>query len=191
MIRHVYNRDGTKLLRREEAEPVCGEDFCDACGDCLHCYYGDGCCSGERTEHWWVVYEDEKETQLNEKQKEHQMNTITHPELVAALKKPGDQIIKELTPGGADLLHMAVGVSGEAGELLDAVKKKTIYNKPLDIENVIEELGDLEFYMEGIRQILCITREQCLEHNIAKLSKRYAAGKFSNEQAAARADKAQ
>jgi hypothetical protein len=23
--------------------PVCGEDFCDACGDCLYCYAEDTC----------------------------------------------------------------------------------------------------------------------------------------------------
>lgn len=38
---------------------------------------------------------------------------------------------------------MATGVSGEAGELLDAVKKSVVYKKPLDRENVVEELGDL------------------------------------------------
>ena len=55
---------------------------------------------------------------------------------------------------------MVVGVSGEAGELLDAVKKAVIYRKPLDLENVIEELGDLEFYMEGLRQGLEIWTKQ-------------------------------
>jgi hypothetical protein len=41
MRRHVYDPSGT-LLRVEEADPVCGEDFCDRCGDCLACYQ-DGC----------------------------------------------------------------------------------------------------------------------------------------------------
>lgn len=113
-----------------------------------------------------------------------------HSELVRALVKPGADIIWNLTPTSAHLLHMAVGVSGEAGELLDAVKKAAIYVKPIDRENVIEELGDLEFYMEGLRQGLSITREETLAHNIAKLSKRYAAGKYSNQAAQERADKA-
>ena len=46
-------------------------------------------------------------------------------------------------------------------------------SQAIDRENVIEELGDLEFYMEGVRQNLGITREETLNHNIQKLSKRY------------------
>jgi hypothetical protein len=54
---------------------------------------------------------------------------------------------------------------------------------------MIEELGDLEFYMSRIRQIIGVTRDEVLEHNYKKLSKRYALGKYSNEQAQDRADK--
>lgn len=110
-------------------------------------------------------------------------------DMTLALAKDGQQIINELTPEKADLLHMAVGVSGEAGELLDAVKKAVIYNKEMDLENIIEELGDLEFYMSKIRQIVGITREEILKQNIDKLSIRYAKGKYSNDQAQERADK--
>lgn len=110
-------------------------------------------------------------------------------EMTLALAKDGQQIINELTPEKADLLHMAVGVSGEAGELLDAVKKAVIYNKEMDLVNIIEELGDLEFYMSKIRQIVGVTREEILQRNIDKLSVRYAKGKYSNDQAQERADK--
>jgi len=115
---------------------------------------------------------------------------ITHPELVKALVKPGEEIIRELTAHEANLLHMAVGIAGEAsGELLDAIKARVIYRKPLDLDNVVEELGDLEFYMEGLRQELNVTRQQCLDANIKKLSKRYEGLKFSNQAAVERADK--
>jgi len=117
-------------------------------------------------------------------------NKFTHPELVTALAKPGADIVASLTAEDAHALHMAVGISGEAGELLDAVKKATIYRKPIDRENVIEEMGDLEFYMEGLRQGLDITREEVLAHNIAKLSKRYSSGSYSDKHAQERADKA-
>lgn len=114
---------------------------------------------------------------------------INHPELVTALVKPGAAILETLSPEKADLLHAAVGVSGEAGELLDAVKKHVIYNKPIDRENVVEELGDLEFYMEQLRQNLGITREETLAANIAKLSVRYASLTYSDAAAQQRADK--
>lgn len=112
-----------------------------------------------------------------------------YAKMVEALVKPGEAILSEMNPQQAHLLHMAVGISGEAGELLDAIKKHVVYQKPLDMENVIEELGDLEFYMEGLRQSLNLCRQQCLDANVIKLSKRYAQACYTNEQAQARADK--
>jgi len=38
------------------ATPICGEDFCDSCGDCLACYGGDWCPEGGHT---WVVYAED------------------------------------------------------------------------------------------------------------------------------------
>ena len=58
MIKHVFDATGTKLLRREEATPVCGEDFCDSCGDCLVCCGEDPCYGPGGGDHYWVVYED-------------------------------------------------------------------------------------------------------------------------------------
>ncbi len=115
---------------------------------------------------------------------------IVYSEMVAALAKPGEKIASELTGEDAHLIHMAIGISGESGELLDAIKKRAVYRKELDRENVIEELGDLEFYMEGLRQGLGITRDQCIDANIAKLSKRYASLMYSDDAAQQRADKA-
>ena len=114
---------------------------------------------------------------------------ITYSQMVDTVVKPGEAIIAELTPATADLLHMAAGVAGEAGELLDAIKKNAIYGKPLDHDNVIEELGDLEFYMERIRQRCGIRREDTLKHNVFKLAKRYENLVYSNQAAQDRADK--
>lgn len=112
-----------------------------------------------------------------------------HGNLVLALAKPGHTIAAELMPADCHLIHMAIGISGESGELLDAIKKAVIYRKPLDRANVVEELGDLEFYMEGLRQGLGITREEVLEANITKLRKRYGE-RYSDIAAQVRADKA-
>lgn len=108
---------------------------------------------------------------------------------VERLIKPGSELKKSMTPEQLNALHMAVGVAGEAGELLDAVKKYAIYNKPADLENIIEELGDLEFYMQGIRNAFLLTRDQCIAANMAKLGKRYAEGTYSDRAAIAREDK--
>lgn len=119
------------------------------------------------------------------------METIykEHADMVKALAKPGETMLNEMTPEQMHLLHMAVGVAGEAGELLDCIKKVAVYQKNVDLENLIEELGDLEFYMQGIRATYGITRERTLQHNLDKLAKRYADKKYSNQQAQNRADK--
>lgn len=114
---------------------------------------------------------------------------ITHPQMVTALVKPPQAILPQLTYDKVDLIHAIMGISGEAGELLDAVKKATIYDKPLDRDNVVEELGDLEFYMEQLRQRLGITREETLAANIAKLKVRYEGLQYSDAAAHARKDK--
>lgn len=117
------------------------------------------------------------------------MTEHTHEDLVSRLAKhPGD-ILAALTHLQMDLIHGAMGVSGEAGELLDAVKKYAVYNKPLDHQNVVEELGDIEFYLQMIRRSLNISRETTLQANINKLLKRYPEG-YTDQAAHARADKA-
>lgn len=112
-----------------------------------------------------------------------------HSELVSALVKPGLHILHDLTPDKVDMLHMGIGVCGEAGELIDAIKKVVIYNKPIDRANVVEELGDLEFYMEGLRQTLRISREETLNANVQKLLIRYPNFKFTDKHAQDRLDK--
>lgn len=108
-------------------------------------------------------------------------NWVTYEEFVCNL-------VKELGALQNNIAHMALGIAGETGEIVDAIKKNVIYDKPLDVENVIEELGDLEFYMAGLRQLLGISRWDTLQANIFKLQKRYATG-YSDEAAIARADK--
>lgn len=112
-----------------------------------------------------------------------------HADMVNKVTKSGDDIVRSLSPLGAHWIHMALGVSGEAGELIDAIKKAAIYRRPLDLENVIEELGDLEFYMEGLRASMGITREETLKHNLAKLAKRYEGYQYTDQAAQERRDK--
>lgn len=119
----------------------------------------------------------------------NQITIENYSDMVNALFKNGKQILTNITEHQMSLLHSAVGISGEAGELLDAVKKYSIYNKLLDRENVVEELGDLEFYLDKLRTLLNITREETLLHNISKLSVRYSTGTYSDTQAQTRADK--
>jgi len=110
-----------------------------------------------------------------------------HAELVRALFKDPNEI--HPTPVQLAMVHAVLGICGEAGEILDTVKKSVMYGKHLDYENLREELGDLEFYLEALRRYVGISRESTLLHNIEKLKIRYGT-KYSNEAAIARADKA-
>lgn len=86
------------------------------------------------------------------------------------------------------LVHAAVGVSGEAGELLDAVKKHWIYGKPLDVANLIEEVGDALFYLQALATEAGFTLDDAMRQNVIKLSKRYPQG-YTDQAAQDRADK--
>jgi len=110
-------------------------------------------------------------------------------EMVAALVKPGEDIKASLSSSDCHNLHMIIGLYGEAAELGDAMKKSIIYGKPLDRENVVEEIGDIFFYLEGLMQSLGITGAECLAANMEKLSVRYSKGSYSDKQAQERADK--
>lgn len=116
-------------------------------------------------------------------------NTTPYQHFVNAIVKPGHEILTQLTPAQAHLLHMAVGVSGEAGELLDTIKKHCIYQKQIDLDNIKEEAGDILFYLTGLLNELDMSLEDCINANTAKLSRRYSSGSYSNEAAIARADK--
>lgn len=98
-------------------------------------------------------------------------------------------LVKQLPSLIEDRLHAAVGISGEAGELLDAIKKNWVYNKPLDHENVKEELGDLMFYITALMMLEGLTMQEVLQSNADKLSERYKGLQYSDEAAQARADK--
>jgi hypothetical protein len=76
-------------------------------------------------------------------------------DLVENLCKDGKEIIATLTPEKAHLWHMATGVGNEIFELEQA-------DINADRENVIEELGDLEFFMEGLRTGTGIERNDVL-----------------------------
>jgi len=119
--------------------------------------------------------------------------TIVYGDMVKTLAKSGKDILESLTPIKCEMWHHASCIQGEAGELFDAVKKHIIYNKILEVQdrlNIIEELGDLEFFMEGLRQACNVTRQETLDHNATKLAKRYGeALQYSDQAAQIRADK--
>lgn len=81
-----------------------------------------------------------------------------------------------------DLLHAQLGISTEAGEFADAIKKYLYYGKEIDRTNIIEELGDLTWYIGLAIGAIGTTWGEVFEANIKKLKTRYP-NKFSEESA--------
>ncbi len=79
-------------------------------------------------------------------------------------------------------LHMVMGISTEANELLDVYKKNLAYKKPIDEVNIKEEIGDLLWYLGNYCNIKGYDLEEIMETNINKLKKRYPE-KFTEENA--------
>ena len=50
-------------------------------------------------------------------------------------------------------------------------------------------MGDIEFYMQALRTVLSVTREQVIEGNVEKLLRRYPGVRYSDAAAIARLDK--
>jgi NTP pyrophosphatase (non-canonical NTP hydrolase) len=86
------------------------------------------------------------------------------------------------------LIHASLGIAGEAGEIVDQIKKHWTFGKPIDPEHVKEEIGDLLFYVQALCNLQGLTLDDVIAGNIAKLSRRYPSG-YSDAAALARADK--
>jgi len=92
--------------------------------------------------------------------------------------------IQELEDGGLEihrLLTGAVGISAEAGEFMEIVKKIIFQGKPANEDNLEHlkiELGDILWYVAQACLALNISLEELTDMNIKKLSKRYPEGMF-------------
>ena len=79
------------------------------------------------------------------------------------------------------LLTAALGLSAEAGEFTEVVKKIVFQGKPLDKDNIYHmqrELGDVLWYwMQGC-MALNIDPNDVIQMNIDKLKSRYPGGNF-------------
>jgi len=77
---------------------------------------------------------------------------VPYTKFVETLCKPGGVLLSELTGDKAHLWHMASGLCGEAAELLLCIREyqKGQITPAAARENVIEELGDIQFYDTGI-----------------------------------------
>lgn len=109
------------------------------------------------------------------------MNLHEYEEFVLGLMSPAstkDRASKLATAG--------LGLSGEAGEFADHMKKLLFHGKELTEEmnlEMMKELGDILFYVAfAAREVCGITLQDVLDLNVAKLSARYSGKKFTIEE---------
>lgn len=79
------------------------------------------------------------------------------------------------------LLTAALGMTAEAGEFTEVVKKIFLQGKPYNEENVFHlkrELGDICWYLAQACMALDTNFEEVLQMNYEKLSARYPEGTF-------------
>ena len=74
------------------------------------------------------------------------------------------------------LINGVMGLCGESGEAIDIVKKHLAQGHALDREHLIDELGDIAWYLAETAMVLDVSLEEVLTRNIEKLKKRYPEG---------------
>lgn len=95
--------------------------------------------------------------------------------------------VEELYDQGCNVarLHTAAdGLSAEAGEFMEIVKKITFQGKPYDEANIFHmkrELGDVMWYWANACMALGLDPYEVIDENIVKLESRFPGGKFSIE----------
>lgn len=72
--------------------------------------------------------------------------------------------------------HGALGLGGEAGEVIDVVKKIVVMGKPEDIDKLKKELGDVIFYMAVLIDAIDSSFEEIMQINADKLAARFPDG---------------
>lgn len=90
-----------------------------------------------------------------------------------------DDLVQEDLVQLPQLLTAALGLSAEAGEFTEVVKKILLQGKPLNEENVFHmkrELGDILWYVSMGCAALNTSLEEVLVMNVEKLSARYPEG---------------
>lgn len=79
-----------------------------------------------------------------------------------------------------ELKDYTLGLTGEAGEVADLVKKHFFHGHELNVSEIVYELGDVLYYLCAICLVLGIDWEDIMLNNNAKLMARYGDG-FSKE----------
>lgn len=82
---------------------------------------------------------------------------------------------------------LCMGLAGEAGEVVDYMKKCIGHGHDFDSARLAEELGDLLWYISGLCRSHGLSLSEVAQRNIDKLMRRYPEG-FSQERSIGRTE---
>lgn len=69
-----------------------------------------------------------------------------------------------------------LGLAGESGEILDYIKKVKYQGHQYEAKVMLDEMGDVLFYLANLASLCGFTLQEVAEHNDHKLRKRYPSG---------------
>lgn len=95
-----------------------------------------------------------------------------------------------MTGSQMEFAALALGLTGESGEVADHIKKYIAHGHDLDREKVKGELGDVLWYIAVLSRQLGYTLGDVMQTNLDKLEKRYPNG-FNTEDSKAKRDEVQ
>ena len=81
--------------------------------------------------------------------------------------------IRKESEGKNLVVGFALGLGGEAGEVLDDIKKREYHSRDVSIKHTAEELGDVLWYVCNIATQLGYKMSDIINMNVIKLTKRY------------------
>ena len=102
-------------------------------------------------------------------------NLITTPEDYTSLARRTRTTLLHPSEVERAKANAALGLTGEAGEIADVMKKELFHRHDARPDK-IEELGDLLWYASWVADLYGLTLTGCMQRNIEKLRARYPAG---------------
>ena len=85
-----------------------------------------------------------------------------------------------------EILHWAIGLSEECGEVMSVIKHHFYGGEELSKEELAKEVGDVLWYLSTLCTACNINLDTVAELNVAKLEHRFPSGDFSDGRSADR-----
>lgn len=82
-----------------------------------------------------------------------------------------------------------LGLTGEAGEFADHMKKVVFHGQKLNKEMAVKEIGDTLWYLTFAAKTIGSSLQEVIDANVKKLSERYPDGVFEKDRSHAQGEK--